>query len=331
MATSNRQIVLVSRRVTVADVSSFELRETDIQEPAPGEVLIQVEYLSIDPWLRVLMTHGSLPIDTVVPGDVVGRVVRSRHALFRAGDIVEGFLGWQQYAVAPWYLLRKIDPSVAPISNALGILGLSGLTAYVGLFHVGRLRPGETIVISAAAGAVGSTAVQLSSLAGCRVIGIVGSDEKVRFLTSELGVAAAVNYNAGVHVRRNISMHAPFGVDVYFDSVGGRVSDAVLPALKTSARVVVCGQISSYDKTTPTSRTSWLSAVLQRRLRIQGFLVSDFAARFPEALCALTACWRAGLLKSRETIAEGLEQAPEAFISLLRGGNIGKQLVRVTK
>jgi NADPH:quinone reductase len=326
----NRQVVLVSRPDGASGVSNFRLRQSTIPAPSAGEVLVRGMYLSIDPWLRAVMNHPALmPTETVVPGDVVGCVVESKNALFRPGDIVQALLGWQHYAVAPWYLLRKIDPDVAPISTALGVLGSSGLTAYVGLFVVGRIKPGETVVVSAAAGAVGSTAAQLAKLAGCRVIGIAGSEEKIRYLTRDLGLDAALNYRAGAEWRSQLAVHSPFGVDVYFDSVGGRVSDAVLPVLNTKARVVVCGQIASYDRRMPPSRSPWLGVVLERRLRVEGFLVSDFAERFPEALQALTTWWRAGLLRSRETIAHGLESAPEAFIAMLHGGNVGKQLVKL--
>ena len=330
MTRANRQVVLISHPDGAASVSNFQVRDSTILAPAAGEVLVRNLYLSIDPWLRTVMNDAALlPLDTVVPGDVVGSVVESKHPFFRAGDIVQGLLGWQHYVTAPWYLLRKIDASAAPITTALGLLGSSGLTAYIGLFHIGRIKPGESVVISAAAGAVGSTAAQLAKLAGCHVTGIAGSDDKVRYLTHDLGLNAAINYKAEAAWRAQLAVHNPFGVDVYFDNVGGRVSDAVLPVMNTKARVVVCGQIASYDRRMATSRLPWLSVVLENRIRLEGFLVSDYGEHFPAALQALTMCWRAGLLRSRETIAHGLERAPEAFISMLQGGNIGKQLVHV--
>jgi NADPH-dependent curcumin reductase CurA len=314
----------------VVSASSFQLRESAVPVPVPGEVLVRSSYLSIDPWLRPVIGHAALlPLETVVPGDVVGTVVESRHPLLRTGDIVQGLLGWQHYAAAPWYLLRKIDPRAAPITTALGILGTPGVTAYLGLFQVGRIAPRDTVVISAAAGAVGSSAVQLARLAGCRVIGIAGSDDKVRYLTDHLGASAAFNYKTDPRWRSQLAVHSPFGVDVYFDNVGGRVSDGVLPILSTGARVVVCGQIAAYDRPVPPSRLPWLGVVLEKRIRLEGFLVSDFAADIPAALHGLTTLWRAGLLRSPETIAHGLQNAPAAFISMLQGGNVGKQLVQV--
>ena len=259
MTRANRQLVLSSRPDGAVTLSNFQLRESTIAALPPGHVLVRTQYLSIDPWLRPAMDHDALlPLDTVVPGDVVGCVVESRHVLFRTGDFVQGLLGWQEYVAAPWYLLRKVDPSIAPITTALGLLGSSGLTAYIGLFHVGRIAPRETVVISAAAGAVGSAAAQLARLAGCQVIGIAGSDDKVRYLTNDLGLHAALNYKAEPAWRSRLAVYSPFGVDMYFDNVGGRVSDAVLPVMNTKARVVVCGQIASYDRRMRTSRLPWL-------------------------------------------------------------------------
>ena len=330
MTRANRQLVLISRPGGAVTVANFARRESTIPALTPGDVLVRSLFLSMDPWLRTAMNHDTLlPLDTVVPGDVVGRVVESRHVHFRGGDIVQGLLGWQDYVAAPWYLLRKVDPNAAPITTALGILGSSGLTAYIGLCHVGRIAQRETVVISAAAGAVGSAAAQLAKLAGCTVIGITGSDDKVRYLQNDLGTHAAVNYKAEPAWRSELAVHCPFGVDVYFDNVGGRVSDAVLPVLNTKARVVVCGQIASYDRRMPASRLPWLGVVLEKRMRVEGFLVSDYLEQLPAALQALTTLWRAGLLRSKETITRGLEHAPEAFVSMLQGGNVGKQLVQV--
>ena len=330
MTRANRQLVLISRPDGAVTVANFARRESTIPALTPGDVLVRSLFLSMDPWLRTAMNHDTLlPLDTVVPGDAVGCVIESRHPLFRRGDIVQGWFGWQDYVAAPWYLLRRIDPCVAPITTALGLLGSSGLTAYIGLYHVGRIVPRETVVISAAAGAVGSAAAQLATLTGCTVIGIAGSEEKVRYLTRGLGVHAALNYRAEPAWRSQLAVHTPFGVDVYFDNVGGRISDAVLPVMNTHARVVVCGQIASYDCPTARARVPWLGVVLQKRMRVEGFLIGDYVQQLPPALQALTALWRAGLLRSKETIARGLEQAPEAFVSMLQGGNVGKQLVQV--
>lgn len=326
----NRQITLVSRPNGLPNVSNFNITEVPLPTPSAGEVLVRATYLSIDPCLRPAMSDPVLmPIDALIPGDAVGRVVVSRHALFRPGDFVQGILGWQDYAAVPWYMLRKLDPRLAPVSTALGILGSSGLTAYFGLLAVARVVPRDTVVVSAAAGAVGSAAAQLAKLTGCRVIGITGSDEKVGYLLNELGLGAAINYKGGDEWRSRLAVLCPFGIDVYFDNVGGRVSDAVFRCLNTGARIAVCGQISEYDGTVPSAEPRWLSAILQKRVTVQGFFVTDFAARVPEALHYLSTWFRAGLLRYRETIEYGLQNAPRAFIGMLEGRNIGKQVVKL--
>jgi NADPH-dependent curcumin reductase CurA len=326
----NRQVTLAAKPDGVIEASHFELREVPAPTPAAGDVLVRTLYLSIDPYVRPLLSSSALDfVGTVVPGDAVGQVVTSNHPWFRPGELVEGILGWQDYAAAPWYLLRKLDPQAAPVSTALGILGASGLTAYFGLFEVARIAPGDTVVVSAAAGAVGSAAVQLARLTGCRVIGVAGSDEKVRYLMDDLGVDAAFNYKSGETWPSKLGTACPFGVDVYFDNVGGCISDTILRYLNTKARVAVCGQISEYDSAAPAPGSRCLALVLEKRARVEGFLVSDFAPRFPQALAALGMCFRSGLLRNRETIEDGLENAPRALVGLLRGRNIGKQLVRV--
>jgi NADPH-dependent curcumin reductase CurA len=326
----NRSITLVSRPKGLPIDSDFAMTERPIPRPAPGEVLVRNLYLSMDPWVRSAMSHPSMmPQTMVVPGDAVSRVIESKHPHFHPGDVVQGLLGWQDYAAAPWYALRRIDPRVAPISTALGILGGSGLTAWFGLFAVARIKPRDTVVISAAAGAVGSAAAQLAKLCGCRVIGITGSEEKVRYLVDDLGADAAVRYKTDPAWQSKLAVQCPFGVDVYFDNVGGRVSDAVFPMLSARARVAICGQIAEYARPIAATGPRWLGLVLGRRARVQGFLVTDFAPWFPQALHGLTAGLRAGLLRSRETIEQGLENAPRAFIGMLEGRNVGKQLVKL--
>jgi NADPH-dependent curcumin reductase CurA len=245
----NRQIVLASRPDRGSTTSNFKLRDANIVMPRPVRCWFAITTFRSTrgcglSWIMPRCCRSR----SVVPGDAVGCVVASQHARFHPGNMVQGLLGWQLYAAVPPFLLRKIDPRVAPVSTALGVLGLSGLTAYFGLFEVGRIKTGETVVVSAAAGAVGSTAAQLAKLAGCHVIGIVGSQEKIRYLTEDLGLDAALNYKTGAAWRSQLAVHTPFGVDVYFDNVGGRISDAVLSVLNTRARVVVCGQIASYDR-----------------------------------------------------------------------------------
>ena len=317
---SNRQVFLVSRPKGRLEASNFGIRESTRSVPVIGEVLVRIMYLSMDPWLRPAINNSTLvPSDAVVPGDAVGRVIESRHPLFRPGDFVQGPLGWQEYAAAPWHMLRRIDPTVAPVSTALGVLGSSGLTAYVGLFGVAHIRSGDTVAVSAAAGAVGSAAAQMARLAGCRVIGIAGSQEKVRYLTEELQLAAALNYKLGPEWRSELAAACPFGIDVYFDNVGGDVSDAVLPVLNQNARVAICGQISEYDRAAQPRGSHWPSAVLRKRARVRGFLVTEFAHWFPAARHCVTLWLRTGLLRYRESIEQGLENAPRAFIGMLQG------------
>jgi NADPH-dependent curcumin reductase CurA len=308
------------------DAASFELRESPLQLPDAGEVLIRNLFLSVDPWL--LPALRLLRVGITIPGDAVGHVMISRHPFFRPGDIVEGYLGWQEHAVSPWYLLRKIDPTAAPVSTALGILGWSGATAYVGTFEIGRIRAGETVIVSGSAGAVGSAAAQMAKLVGSRVIGIAGSAEKIRYLTTDLHLDAAIDYKADGW-SRDLRTMCPFGVDVYFDNVGGHVSEAVARILNAHARIVVCGQIAEYGSPMPRTRMPWLAHVLEKRARVQGFLVSEFGHRLPEALRTIEMWMRAGLITYRETRAYGLENAPAAFVSMLQGRNIGKQLVEL--
>ena len=302
----------------------FAVRESAMPLPAGGEVLVRSQFLSIDPWLLPLLR--SLPTGATVPGEAIGRVVYSRHPFFRAGEVVHGPLGWQQHSAVPWYLLRKVDSVGLPVSTALGILGASGVTAFVGLFEIARLRPGDIVAVSAAAGAVGSAAAQLAKLAGCRVIGIAGSPEKVRYLTGTLQLDAAVDYRGGGW-QAALRTECPFGVDVYFDNVGGRVSDAVGGLLNPHARVAVCGQIAEYARPSARTRWPWLAVALEKRVRIQGFLVSDFPERYAEALGLLRLYVCTGLITYRETMAHGIENAPAAFIGMLQGVNIGKQIV----
>ena len=326
----NRSITLAARPHGIPKPLDFQFAEAPIRPLSPGEVLVRTTYLSMDPYLRPLMNDPALlPSGQPIPGDGVGRVVESLHPAFSAGTFVEGILGWQDYSAVPGHALRKLDPGVAPPSTALGVLGSSGLTAYFGLLYVGRPQPGETVVVSAAAGAVGGTVVQIAKLAGARVIGIVGSEEKVRYVVDELGADAAVDYRSGTDWPSALAASCPNGVDVYFDNVGGPVSDAVFRNLRQKARVAVCGQISEYNEPDPPPGPRLLHSVLERTARVEGFGVIEFADRFAEGLRNLTLWLRYGMLRYRESVVEGLENAPLAFAGMLQGRNIGKQLVKV--
>jgi len=330
---TNRQVLLAARPVGFPRESDFRLVETPIPEPGPGELLVRVVYLSLDPYMRGRMSGQRsyvrpVELGEVMEGGVVGEVMRSRHPGFAEGDIVEGRLGWQEYAVSDGQGIRKVDPAAAPISTALGVLGMPGLTAYFGLLEVGQPKPGETVVVSAASGAVGGLVGQIARLVGCRAVGLAGSDAKVDYLRQELGYDAGINYKTA-DLDAALVEACPQGIDVYFDNVGGRITEAVSRHVNPFARFAVCGLISQYNLTEPELAPRNERFVLVSRVRIQGFIVFDFAARYPEGLRQLTEWLRQGKLRYREDVVDGLERAPAALIGLLQGRNFGKQLVRV--
>ncbi len=330
----NRQILLVSRPVGMPQESDFRLVETPVPRPGPGEALVRTLFLSVDPYMRGRMrANGSyargLDVGEVMIGGIVGRVVESNDPRIASGEVVEGMLGWQDYATAPAKLLRRIDPAVAPISTALSVLGMPGLTAYFGLLDICRPQPGETVVVSGAAGAVGSLVGQIAKIKRCRAIGIAGSEEKVRFLTRELGFDGAFNYKATQDYYSKLKEFCPTGIDVYFDNVGGTITDAVMRLINTRARVAVCGQISEYNTEQPEMGPRWLGQLVAKQAKVEGFLVMQYADRFEEGLRQLTAWVRERRIKYREDVMQGLENAPKAFIRMMEGANIGKQLVRI--
>lgn len=331
----NRQITLISRPVGYPKQSDFKMVEVPIPDPEQGQVLLKTVYLSVDPYMRGRMSAvksyaTNVGMGEVIVGGVIAQVLVSKHPNFVEGDIVNANIGWQEYGVAGGDELRKIDPVLAPISTGLGILGMPGLTAYFGLLEVGQLQQRENVFVSGAAGAVGSVVGQIAKIKGCRVIGSAGTDEKVRYLVDELGFDAAFNYRNVTDYHNELQKLCPDGINVYFDNVGGPITDAVFPNLRTKARVVICGQISQYNLEKPETGPRFLWHLITKRARIEGFLVLEFADRHPEALDQMAEWLQQGKLKYRETIAEGgIENAPAAFISMLRGGNIGKQLVKV--
>ena len=314
--------------------ANFQLVETDIPSPGPGEVLVRTLYLSVDPYMRGRMRDTAsyappVEIGQVMVGSAVGNVEKSNSSVYEQGDIVEGPIGWQEFNVVPAGSLRKIDPTLAPISTALGVLGMPGLTAYFGLLEIGRPRAGETVLVSGAAGAVGALVGQIARIRGCRVVGSAGSGDKVAYLTGELGFDAAFNYKTLTSYEARLSELCPQGIDVYFDNVGGPITDAAMLLINAGARVAVCGQISQYNREAPEAGPRWLFRLVVRQARVEGFLVSQFSVRYPEGLAQLAAWLREGRLKYREDIMEGIENAPRAFIRMLQGRNFGKQLVRV--
>ncbi len=335
MATVNKQITLAARPAGLPKVSDFHMVYSPVPSPGEGEVLVRSVYLSLDPYMRGRMSDAEsyvrpLAIGEVITGGAVASVVESRHADFLAGDTVEGMLGWQEYAIANGRELRKLDPDAAPISTALGVLGMPGLTAYFGLLDICDPKPGETVVVSAAAGGVGMVAGQIAKIKGCRVVGVAGSEARIPWLLDELGFDAAFNYKAVEDPYDTLKELCPAGIDVYFDNVGGKLSDAVVRLINAKARISLCGQISRYNLNEPELGPRWLNQLIVKQAKVQGFLVSGYAERFPAALKQLAGWMKQGKLKYREEIAQGIEAAPQAFIGMLQGRNEGKQLVQLS-
>ena len=329
----NQQIHLVSRPQGTPTADNFKIVDAATPQPKDGEVLVRALYLSVDPYMRGRMSDRKsyvppFQLNQTMGGAVVGQVVESNFDGLQPGDIVMGHLLWQRYAVAPGKDLLKIDPNRAPISTALGVLGMTGLTAYFGLLKVTEPQAGETVVVSGAAGAVGSVVGQIAKIKGCRVVGIAGSDEKNAYLRDELGFDATINYKTG-DVAASLAEACPDGVDVYFDNVGGEISDAVLRLINHGARISICGQISMYNLEYPDEGPRVQPILLFNSARMQGFIVRDFSADFPQGREQLTQWFSAGKLKYAENIVEGFENTPDAFLGLFEGENTGKQLVKV--
>jgi NADPH-dependent curcumin reductase CurA len=321
--------------------ADFRLEEVPIPEPAAGELLIRAHYVSVDPLQRPRMQESSsygatIPLGGLVVGRMVGEVVESRNPDYGVGEFVEGMLGWREYALsdggtrkaeyAPG--LTRVDPSLGPISTSLGILGMPGTTAYFSLLDLGRPQPGETVVISTAAGTVGSLAGQIAKIHGCRVIGIAGGAEKARYVVDELGFDGCVDYKGVDDLAAEIRRLCPEGVDVYLDHVGGATREAVLANLRLRARIVLVGYIAGVNGVRPTVSDPAIP-LMSKRARMEGFIVYDYEDRADEARQAIAGWLREGRIRYRETIEDGFEALPRAFISMLGGGNIGKQLVRM--
>ena len=335
MSDINRKFTLAARPVGYPKPSDFDLVTEPIPVPKDGEVLVHTNYLSVDPYMRGRMNDRAsyapnVQIGEVMVGTVVGEVVASKNLDFQVGDIATGGLGWQEYGVSDGNNLRKVDPTLAPISTALGILGMPGLTAYFGLLEICNPQAGETVFVSAAAGAVGSLVGQIAKIKGCRGVGSAGSDEKVDYVVDELGFDAAFNYKTTEDYGTQLAELCPDGIDAYFDNVGGAITDAVFPLINVKARISICGQISQYNLENPEQGPRFLWHLIVKRAKIQGFLVFEFADKHDDGLRQMAEWIQAGKLKYREEITEGFENAPGAFIGMLKGRNIGKQLVKVT-
>ena len=332
MAT-HRVITYVKAPDGMPDTGCFELRDVPRPVPADRQVLVATHYLSIDPYMRRMMGGGhgqyaaALNVGDVMIGRGTGVVIESRHPGFTAGDAVQGEFGWREHVVLDGQGLRKLAPDLKPLSLSLGMVGQSGATALVGLVDIARITAGETVVVSAAAGAVGSAVGQIARIKGCRAIGIAGGPAKCRHVIDELGFDACIDYKAGP-IGAALASAAPDGVDIYFDNVGGDILDAVMPHLKQDARVPICGQISQYNSSERQGLRN-VGVLLDKCVMMQGFRIGNHLRRGDEALDDLLAWHRTGRLKHHETIVDGIESAPRALINMLSGGNIGKQIVRL--
>jgi NADPH:quinone reductase len=328
------QIVLASRPLGLPTSSNFRTETKVLDKIEEGEVLLKSWYISVDPYMRSRMSSlksyaPSYEVDQPFRGGIVARVIKSRSINFNEGDTVVGILPWATYCIEKAEKLRKVDTKSFPPGYHLGILGMPGLTAYFGIIEIGKPVAGETVVISGAAGAVGLIAGQIAKLQGAQVIGIAGTHEKCKLLTDQFGFDAAINYKTSRSLRKDIASACQNGVDVYYDNVGGEITDAVVANLNNHSRFVLCGQISQYNNTRIPTGPSILPVFLTRSVRLQGFIVSNFSDRFDEALKQLIVWVNSGSLKYTETIIDGFDKLPEAFLGLFSGKNQGKMLVKV--
>ncbi|OYD06847.1 NADP-dependent oxidoreductase [Paludifilum halophilum] len=315
---------------------TFAYREVPVPEPGEGQVLVQTIYLSVDPYMRGRMSDQKsyvepYQLNEVISGGIIGKVVESKSDRFHVGDKVVGMMGWQHYNAVDASEVRKVDDLIAPLSAYLSVLGMTGLTAYFGLLDIGQPKKGETVVVSGAAGAVGMVVGQIAKIQGARVVGIAGSDEKMDFLERELGFDRAINYKTADNLQKALEQACPDGVDVYFDNVGGPISDAVMNLLNDYARIPLCGAISSYNRTDGDLGPRVQTKLLKSRALIKAFIVGDYAHRFSEGIRDLAQWLSEGRLQYQETIVEGFENVPQAFFGLFKGENLGKQLVKISE
>ncbi len=332
MSTKNQLIVLASRPHGQVTAQNFRFEEATLPALAEGEVLVKNHFLSLDPYMRGRMDDAKSyappqPLDKVMEGGTAGEVIESRNPGFKPGDKVTGRLGWQLFALSNGTGLTKVDTTQVPLSAYLGCVGMPGVTAWYGLNQIIAPKAGETVVVSAASGAVGSVVGQLAKAHGCRVVGVAGGAEKCKAVVQEYGFDACIDYKAG-HLSEDLKAATPNGIDGYFENTGGEVLDLVLARMNPFGRIAVCGLIASYDgQSIPVNN---IRAILISRLKMQGFIVSEHPQFWPQALKELAAAVTSGKLQYRETLAQGLASAPEAFMGLLKGRNFGKQLVKLT-
>lgn len=340
MPTTNRRIILAQRPKGAPTLDNFRLEEVPAPEPGAGEVLLRTLYLSLDPYMRGRMSDAPsyappMAVGDVMVGGTVSRVEASRHPDYQEGDLVVAYSGWQDYAVSDGSGLTRLDPAMPHLSYALGVLGMPGFTAYMGLLDIGAPQAGETLVVAAATGAVGSVVGQIGKLKGCRVVGVAGGEQKCRYAVEELGFDACIDHRAP-DFPAQLAAACPAGIDVYFENVGGAVLEAVIPLLNAKARVPVCGLIAHYNAESlpdgPDHLPLLMSAILRKRLKVQGFIIfNDYGHRFGEFIAEMGPWVEQGKIKYREDVVEGLENAPQAFIGLLEGRNFGKLIVSVER
>jgi NADPH-dependent curcumin reductase CurA len=335
MPITNHQFRLATRPVGLPKRSDFNYTEEPAQDPGPGQLLVKVLYVSLDPAMRGWMNEGKSYVPPVGIGEIMragglGKVITSQNPGYAVGDHVVGMLGMQEYALSDGKGLNKVDPRLAPLPVYLGTLGMPGMTAYFGLLDVAALKPGDTVVVSGAAGAVGMPVGQIAKIKGCRVIGIAGGAEKCQYVVKELGFDACIDYK-NEDVKEALKQHCPKGVDVYFDNVGGEILDIALTQINRGARIAICGAISQYNSTTGFKGPSNYMSLLVNRARMEGFVVFDFAARYGEAAREMAGWMAQGKLKSREDVVAGLETFPETFLKLFKGENFGKLVIQVAE
>ena len=333
---TGKEVVLISRPDGPPKENNFEIRETNISEPGPGKVLVRSLYLSLDPYMRGRMSAGKsytapVQLGDVMGGGVVGEVLISNSATFLPGDIVTGDLGWRTHSIASSHSLRKIDERHGPISYGVSVLGMPGMTAYFGLLEVGKPKPGDTVFVSAASGAVGSLVGQIAKISGCRVIGTVSSEAKRAYCLNQLGFDEVINYQTCEDLNITLSRLCQDGIDINFENVGGSISDIVMQHLAFKSRVVVCGMISEYNLRNPYIGPSCFRQILINRVRVEGFLVTDWGSRWPEGIARMAKWLQDGKIVYKEDIIDGLEAAPAGLIGLLEGRNFGKMLVRIAE
>jgi NADPH:quinone reductase len=331
----SKRVSLASRPHGKPERNDFQYEEVPVPEPGNNQVLLKTIYLSVDPYMRGRMSNAKSYVEPFqlgepIEGGAISQVVKSNSSRFSEGDYVIGILPWQEYCIASEKEVRKVDPSLAPLSSYLGILGMTGLTAYFGLMDIGQPKEGETVVISGAAGAVGSAAGQIAKIKGAYVVGIAGSDEKVKYLTEKLGFDKAINYKTCGNIRDALKEACPVGIDVYFENVGGEIGDAALSLLNKFARVPVCGAISAYNSTEGDIGNRVQTVLIKSSALMKGYVVNDYADRFKEGASQLGQWLSEGRLSYEETITEGFDNIPEAFLGLFQGNNLGKQLVKVS-